>query len=42
MAKAAVMYDAKAINKRVTVLKQHNLRTAMAANAADDAAAGPY
>ena len=34
MAKAAVMYDARAILKRVTVLKQQRLRTGTAAHAA--------
>ena len=34
MAKAAVMYDARAILKRVSVIKQQRLCTGMAANAA--------
>ena len=34
MAKAAAMYDARAINLRVVVLKQHNLQAACAACAA--------
>ena len=34
MAKAAVMYDARAILKRVSVLKQQRLRTGTAAHAA--------
>ena len=34
MAKAAVMYDARAILTRVTVLKQQRLRTGTAAHAA--------
>ena len=34
MAKTAVMYDARAILKRVTVLKQQRLRTGTAAHAA--------
>ena len=34
MAKAAVIYDARAILKRVSVLKQQRLRTGTAAHAA--------
>ena len=34
MAEAAVMYDARAILKRVSVLKQQRLRTGTAAHAA--------